>query len=69
DYETLLNHKNPLFFLPIIDNDTENIQIILQKHALYELIFGNPSAEKVNRLNHTLNIQWAIDIKNSIKDI
>jgi len=39
------------------------------KHTLYELFLDNPSAEKVNRLNHTLNIQWAIDIKNSIKEI
>jgi tetratricopeptide (TPR) repeat protein len=46
-------------------NDPESIEMLLQKHALYEVFFGYAGLKKINRLNRTLNIQWAIDIKNS----
>ena len=44
--------------------DSESIETLLQKHALNQLFFGSASKEQINRLNKTLNIQWAIDIKN-----
>jgi hypothetical protein len=37
---------------------------LLQNHALHELFFENPSKNKIERLNRTLNIQWAIEVKN-----
>ena len=43
-------------------NDSESIENLLQKHALHEVFFGNASKEKINRLNRSLNIQWALDI-------
>jgi len=49
--------------------DTNCLQQILQKFALRHLFLDESEPEVIQRLNHTLNIQWAIDIKNSIKDI
>jgi tetratricopeptide (TPR) repeat protein len=39
-----------------------NIDNLLQAYAQYELSFGSPSPEKINRLNKTLNLQWVMDI-------
>jgi tetratricopeptide (TPR) repeat protein len=41
-------------------------QSFLQVYAQRELFFGNISANKIDRLNKTLNIQWAIDLKKNI---
>jgi hypothetical protein len=42
--------------------DSDSIEHILQLYAQNEIFFGKPSKEKINRLNKTLNIQWALDI-------
>ena len=47
-------------------DDIESMEKILQNHALNELFFSDASNEKIERLNRTLNIQWAIDIKNQL---
>ena len=47
-------------------NDIESMEKLLQHHALHELFFRYSSNEKIERLNRTLNIQWAIDIKNQL---
>lgn len=39
---------------------------ILQQYALNQLFFENLPEEKIQRFNRTLNIQWAIDIKNQL---
>ena len=51
--------------LPYIAGDGEGIEELMQKHALHELFFGEVSEDRIVHLNRTLNIQWAIDIKNS----
>jgi hypothetical protein len=43
-------------------NVSESIETLLQKHALHEVFFGNADQQRINRLNRTLNIQWALDI-------
>jgi hypothetical protein len=43
-------------------NDSTSLENFLQVYAQHELFFGNPTKEKVVRLNKTLNIQWALDI-------
>ena len=48
--------------LPYLFNDSESIQALLQRYAQHELFFGTPSQEKIDRLNRTLNLQWALDI-------
>jgi hypothetical protein len=43
-------------------NDSSSLENFLQVYVRQELIFGNPSDEKMKRLNQTLNIQWVHDI-------
>jgi hypothetical protein len=52
--------------LPFISTDSESIEILLQKYALKESLIGNLETSLQARLNRTLNIQWALDIKNSL---
>jgi tetratricopeptide (TPR) repeat protein len=46
--------------------DILSIEKILQVYAQRMLFFGNLEADKIDRLNKTLNIKWLVDIKNSI---
>jgi hypothetical protein len=46
--------------------DSKALFKILQKHAIYLLFLAGHSGEKLDRFNRTLNIQWAIDIKNDL---
>ena len=39
---------------------------VLQIYAINQLFFSNLPQEKLNRYNRTLNLQWAIDIKNQL---
>jgi hypothetical protein len=41
------------------------IEKVLQMYSLNQLYFSNLNEEKLKRYNYTLNLQWAIDIKNS----
>ena len=41
-------------------------QHVFQMHALNQLFFSNLPQDKIDRYNRTLNIQWAIDIKNQL---
>jgi hypothetical protein len=50
--------------LSIIVHDAESIETLLQKHALHEVLLSNAKGEKINQLNHSLNIQWMLDIAN-----
>jgi hypothetical protein len=52
--------------LPVLKNNPESIEHLLQTHAIKQLFFGNVSKEQIHHLNKTLNIQWAIDIKHQI---
>ena len=47
-------------------NDLNTLQLGLQKFALSQLFFENLPEERIQRFNRTLNMQWAIEIKNSI---
>ncbi len=49
--------------LSLLAHDSESIEILLQKYTLHELFFASGNKEAINRLNKTLNIQWAIDIE------
>ena len=59
DSNIILSTRHKLF------GDIQSLETLLKKYSLNELFFGDSSDEKINRLNRTLNIQWAIDIKNS----
>jgi tetratricopeptide (TPR) repeat protein len=47
--------------------DLGSLENLLQQHALHALFFVEVSEDKVDRLNRTLNIQWAIDVKNKLE--
>jgi hypothetical protein len=48
--------------LPMIENDNTSIENLLQHYAVNLVMMGEPSRELTDRLNRTLNIQWALDI-------
>ena len=52
--------------LPHLLSDPDSIAKVLQKYALRSVAFKNLLPNKLNRLNRTLDIQWAIDIKKSL---
>jgi hypothetical protein len=47
-----------------LKDDMGSLVELLQKYALGQVAFGNPSPEWVERLNYSLNIQWLMDLKN-----
>jgi NACHT domain len=48
--------------LPDLVSDAFSIEILLQSYALNCIFFEQKDEQKINRLNKTLNLQWAIDI-------
>jgi hypothetical protein len=48
--------------LPLLIEDSETIELVLQKYAVREIVYGNLSKDRLNRLNRTLNMQWLLDI-------
>ncbi len=48
--------------LPDFVSDAISIEILLQSYALNCIFFEQKDEQKINRLNKTLNLQWAIDI-------
>jgi hypothetical protein len=59
-----LSAKNVSQVLPLLAYDIESIELLLQKFALQETFLTQTLPELQQRLNRTLNIQWAIEIKN-----
>ena len=53
-----------VFKYPLIEVD--DVEKIMQYHAIEQLFFFKIPQEKLERYNRTLNIQWAIDIKNQL---
>jgi tetratricopeptide (TPR) repeat protein len=47
-------------------NDIESMEALLKRHAVHQFFFEDPSLAKIERFNRTLNLEWAIDIKNKI---
>ena len=63
---TNANASNVLELLELVKEDTKSIAHLLQMHALYLCFFENTNSIKMQRLNKTLNIQWALDIKEKL---
>jgi hypothetical protein len=47
-------------------HDFDKVALFLTLQSLHLLFFENLTEEKIQRFNRTLNIQWAIDIKNQL---
>jgi tetratricopeptide (TPR) repeat protein len=60
DREFILSTRK--FFL----SDIETFEQLVQQYGLNMLFFQNANPAVINRFNHTLNFQWAIDIKNQL---
>ena len=50
--------------LKVHNIDIKSAIELLQLYSLHQLIFDNINYNKISRYNKTLNLQWAIDIKN-----
>jgi tetratricopeptide (TPR) repeat protein len=48
--------------LPLLGDDPESIQSLLEKYAIRLVSMGTPTKAFDGRLNRTLNIQWLLDI-------
>lgn len=55
--------------LPYLTNDTESIEKLMQNYALRELFFGDSDQNKIQRLDQSLNIKWAVDIKKAFPSV
>jgi hypothetical protein len=55
--------------LPLMTNNCESIEILLQKYALNQLFLGSLSLNQISRFNNILNLQWAIDLKNELDQL
>ncbi len=84
NYSKLKNKNNDLriqivksnYLFTILQNEICQIKLnefsktvsALYYFSIFDLFFGKPDFEKINRYNRSLNIQWAIDIKNSFSE-
>ncbi len=48
--------------LPMISGDNKSIENLFQNYSVQQVFMDNPTSELTERLNRTLNIQWALDI-------
>ena len=48
-------------------DDIASLEKLLHQHALRQLFFEQPAKEKIERCNSTLNLQWAVEVKNGFK--
>ena len=51
---------------PLIVDQNECLEILLRKYSKHEIVFGSQNKILMQRINETLKIQWAIDIRNQI---
>jgi tetratricopeptide (TPR) repeat protein len=61
-----LNREILLKTIFIFRHDLKSMEKLLRHHAVHELFFQDTPTKQIERFNRTLNIQWAIDIKNSV---
>jgi hypothetical protein len=64
-----VNDECILYSLKLLTEDPESFDILLQKHALNQIFFEELSEDKIQRFNRTLNLQWAIDLKNELDQL
>ncbi|WP_297510951.1 hypothetical protein, partial [Flavobacterium sp.] len=64
EHVSILSISNGVFCeaLPLLAQNTEALEQFLQTYAIQVLFFENPSQVKIQMLNQTLNLQWALDV-------
>ncbi len=63
----LTSIEEALGIMKEISHDTRSIEFLLKHVAFNEVFRGNPDPEIIQRINRSLNIQWAIDIADETK--
>jgi hypothetical protein len=53
-------------FIRQYENDVKSLEKLLEKYVLNNLFFHELTENRINHFNRTLDIQWAIDIKNQL---
>jgi hypothetical protein len=62
-----LNQRQVCQLIPLLSKDVLKIKHLLQMHSLSYLFFQKDSHSfKEEKIKNTLNLQWAIDIKNQL---
>ena len=62
-----LNQRQVCQLIPLLSKDVLKIKHLLQMHSLSYLFFQKDSRSfKEEKIKNTLNLQWAIDIKNQL---
>jgi tetratricopeptide (TPR) repeat protein len=64
----LTSIEEALGIMKEISHDTRSIEFLLKHVAFNEVFRGNPDPDIIQRLNRSLNIQWAIDIAEKMKE-
>ena len=67
-YEMSKSLKEVLNILVELKDDLPALESLLRSVSLNELFQGEPSQDVIRRFNTSLNIQWAIDITNEMRD-
>ncbi len=62
------NSKTAIYALKDSAQEISSIEHVLKMYALNQFFFEEITDEKIKRYNRTLNIQWAMDIKNNQYD-
>jgi tetratricopeptide (TPR) repeat protein len=57
-----------LYEIKTLGKDLSSLEYILQLYAINQLFFGNFHQDKLVRYNNVLNFQWAINIKNTMRN-
>jgi len=52
--------------IPYFPNDVKSLEHLIHHYVIHEIFLGELSQEKIQRFNRTLNLQWAIDLKNQM---
>jgi len=51
--------------LPSFAGDTQSLEHLMQNYAIHKVLLGTLPGDQIRRLNASLNIQWALDLKAS----
>ncbi|MFN5635118.1 MAG: hypothetical protein ACK49D_10635 [Flavobacteriia bacterium] len=65
-HKTQIGKEISLYFIKDRNVQISELKHLLQFYALNQIFFEDIPEEKIQRFNRTLNIQWAIDIKNQL---
>ena len=63
-----ITKEDAFLALRVPTQEVASMEHVMQMHAIHQLFFEDLPAEKQQRYNRTLNLQWAIDIKEQVQN-